>query len=1516
MRRILGARRGSTRSTIAIALIGVFVGTTVVVFAPFPATSARASATTVATPTTATSAATNPAPVVPCPTGANAIVCENLQTGTDPAIWDVDGAGDPGVQGFSTDISVNVGGQIDFKIDSEAAEYTVDIYRTGWYDGKGARFIDDVIPTRPTMPRQPQCARELATELFDCGTWGVSASWHVPATAVSGVYVALLTRTDTGGKSHITFIVRDEASTSDIVFQTSDPTWQAYNTYGGSDFYQGAANGRAYKLSYNRPLATRGDNSGRDSYFGAEYPLARFLEKQGYDVTYQSGVDTDRFGSLLLNHDVFLSVGHDEYWSTGQRANVEAARDAGVNLQFLSGNEAYWHTRWESSGGDTGAAPYRTLVSYKDTWGDRKIDDSNPTWTGTWRDPRFASPANGAGKPENALTGTAYMANHDDLAVTVTAAQGKMRMWRNTGLAGMTGPTQALAPHTVGYESNEDVDNGFRPSGLVRMSRTEGATPQYLQDFGTVVAPGTTTHTITLYRATSGALVFSAGSIQWTWGLDQEHDGNGALADQRMQQAQVNLLADMGAQPHTLTAPLVAAAKTTDSTPPVTTVTSPTPGSALQNGATVTMTGTASDTSGLVAGVNVSTDNGKTWRAATGTTSWSYTYTQHGRGATPVLVRAIDDSGNYAATPTTATYQVGGPFSVLGAQVPLLADAGDNLGRQLGLTFTPTVDGFVSGVRFYKSAGNTGAHTGTLWSTDGVRLATAAFTSETATGWQQTTFTPAVAVTAGTKYVVSYFAPNGHYAASTYQWISRGWTAPPLTVAGGYEAPSAGVYGDGDTFPASQFKRANYFVDAVFDVVDPTPLVVMNRWPVDGSTSNSTTTAISATLTRAVAPESVAFHVERPDGTTVPGTTTYTAADKSVSFQPTGALAAATKYTVSFSATTTSGMGVSSGGTWSFTTATSSPPPGVCPCSLYTDSTVPGVLRVTENSGVTLGVRFSSTQAGTISGLRFYKNADNTGEHVGTLWSATGQVLATATFGAESTAGWQTVNFATPVDIAANTVYVATYRAPTGRYSATVGEYSSAYSHGPLQVAASGGTYTYGTGFPTANTTSGYLVDAVFTPTVVPLTVVSRSPSDGATTVPRDSTISITLSGAVKPGYSLTASSGGAAIAGTTALSADAKTITFTPSAPLPNAAAVQATLSGAVSTQGATLASQTWGFTTLDSGTTTVQTLFGVETPAVAAAADGDAVELGVGFTPAASGSATAIRFYKGAGNGGTHVGHLWTSTGGLLATVTFEGESASGWQTANLSAPVALQAGQNYVVSYLAPQGHYSLTQGYFSAAKTSGQLTAGAANNGRFRYGAAGGFPTGSWGSSNYFVDVVVAFASGGSTPPPGTPATPTGTGLFGSETPAVASTPDDDPIELGVSFTPSVAGTATSVRFYKGAGNLGQHLGHVWSSTGQLLGTAQFANETASGWQTAQLGTAVQLAAGQTYVVSYFAPQGHYSYTSGYFATAKTTGPLTAAATTNGRYAYALTGGYPTSTYGNTNYFVDVGFTPTP
>ena len=160
----------------------------------------------------------------------------------------------------------------------------------------------------------------------------------MPLDAVSGVYIAKLVREQgQSGVNHIIFVVRDDTRQSDLLLQTSDTTWQAYNRYGGYSLYYPSGS-RAFKVSYNRPFITR-DCCDETFFFSAEYPMVRWLEANGFDVSYFSGVDSAQRGTLIQQHRVFLSVGHDEYWSGEQRANVEAARAAGVHLAFFSGNE-------------------------------------------------------------------------------------------------------------------------------------------------------------------------------------------------------------------------------------------------------------------------------------------------------------------------------------------------------------------------------------------------------------------------------------------------------------------------------------------------------------------------------------------------------------------------------------------------------------------------------------------------------------------------------------------------------------------------------------------------------------------------------------------------------------------------------------------------------------------------------------------------------------------------------------------------------------------------------------------------------------------------------------------------------------------------------------------------------------------------------------------------------------------------------------------------------------------------
>ena len=639
----------------------------------------------------------------------NAIVEENRLLGAPSTEWDVNGWGDPSIQGFGHDISIDRGEAIHFKIKTDCPDYRIDIYRMGYYGGLGARLVDSILPSVPLPQAQPDGIRDLETHLFDCGNWAISASWEAPADATSGIYFARLVRQDPApsrwradhapappeeapepaphaygalgyGKlrnalrepraSHIYFVVRDDAGRSDILFQTADTTWQAYNRYGGHCTYgrldpdyprQHGGAPRAYKVSYNRPIETRHFRA-VNTVFNSEYPFVRFLESNGYDASYTTGVDSDRRGELIRNHRLFLSVGHDEYWSGPQRCHVEAARDAGVHLGFFSGNEVYWKTRFEPSIDGTGE-PHRTLVTYKETHDNAKIDPVADVWTGTWRDSRAFNPE--GPQPENALTGTIFTVNawRND-PIIVPAEYARLRFWRNTAVADLKpGERAVLLKGLLGHEWDEDIDNGFRPTGLFRLSETTIDNVPYVQDCGSIFDSGTATHHLTMYRHASGALVFGAGTVQWAWGLDEHHDTETGVPPERVnenttrvgvdpngpdpaiRQATVNLFADMGVQPETLAADLVRAEASTDQTPPTSSIIEPADGATVVLGP-VQIAGTADDRDGCVAGVEVSVDGGATWHPADGPETWTYAWVPEVPGEHRIFCRAVDDSTN------------------------------------------------------------------------------------------------------------------------------------------------------------------------------------------------------------------------------------------------------------------------------------------------------------------------------------------------------------------------------------------------------------------------------------------------------------------------------------------------------------------------------------------------------------------------------------------------------------------------------------------------------------------------------------------------------------------------------------------------------------------------------------------------------------------------------------------------------------------------------------------------------
>ena len=208
-----------------------------------------------------------------------------------------------------------------------------------------------------------------------------------------------------------------------------------------------------------------------------------------------------------------------------------------------------------------------------------------------------------------------------------------------------------------------------------------------------------------MYRAPSGARVFGAGTVQWAFGLDDWNPGDNA-PDRNMQQATVNLFADMGAQPATRLSDArrrqrVDRHDRADGDDQLA------PDDASADGSQVTLSGTATDAGGgVVAGVEISTDNGATWHLANGTTSWTYSWIVHGAPSTTIKVRATDDSGNTQTPGAGNQVTITCPCSLWGNSItPATADAGDTSPVEVGVKFKTDVFGTVSGIRFYKSAG-------------------------------------------------------------------------------------------------------------------------------------------------------------------------------------------------------------------------------------------------------------------------------------------------------------------------------------------------------------------------------------------------------------------------------------------------------------------------------------------------------------------------------------------------------------------------------------------------------------------------------------------------------------------------------------------------------------------------------------------------------------------------------------------------------------------------------------------
>ena len=512
------------------------------------------------------------------------------------------------------------------------------------------------------------------------------------------------------------------------------------------------------------------------------------------------------------------------------------------------------------------------------------------------------------------------------------------------------------------------------------------------------------------------------------------------------------------------------------------------------------------------------------------------------------------------------------------------------------------------------------------------------------------------------------------------------------------------------------------------------------------------------------------------------------------------------------------------------------------------------------------------------------RDTGNTGTHVGALWTSAGVQLATATFTGETASGWQQVNFASPVAVTANTVYVASYLAPNGRYAGDSSYFANAgVDNPPLHALRNGvsggnGVYCYGARrrLPGDHLqSSNYWVDVVFT-TAAPLdttppTVTSTLPAGGASAVALGSAVTATFSepmdAATISGSTFVLSSAAGQVTASVSYNAATRVATLTPSGALTPSTIYTATVRGGATdprvkdvASNALAASLSWSFTTVAVDTTP---------PAVTATSPT------VGATGVSTTSAVTATFSEAIDPATIGTGTFELRAGGaggslIAATVSYN----AGVATLIPSAALATSTTYTAIVKGGATDPRVKDLASNPLAASSTWSFTTAA---------TSGGCPCTVWPSS---------------------------------ATPTVASAGDTSAVNLGVKFTSSQSGYITGIRFYKGTGNTGTHIGALWTSAGVQLAAATFAGETASGWQQVNFATPVAITANTVYVASYLAPNGGYAINSGYFATTGVSNsPLVAlqngVSGGNGVYSYGSGVAFPSSTYSSANYWVGRG-----
>lgn len=422
---------------------------------------------------------------LPSPHRVNPVVLENERPGTRAWLsgWESHGQ----VEGYTSEVSVGPGAQVRFHVSlNPAGRYRIEIYRLGWYQGLGGRLYACLPSCSTDEPGSPQPVPPFdpATGYLDAG-WPVTDVLDVGTTWLSGYYLGVIrvtAGTDAGAAYRVPFIVRAPASRhSAILVQASTNTWEAYNAWGGRSLYYPDQQGLVDNhVSFDRPYDVMPMSDASEQRF--ELPLLRFLEREGYDVSYQADSDTDAHPGSLREHRLVIVSGHDEYWTQGQRNAFDAAVRDGVNLAFMGGDIGYWRIRYENN--------RRTIVEYRRYTRDPLgITDKFRRLTPPEPECRVE------GVEFDDTDGSASIGSNPPLAV----ADSTDPWFSGTGFR-----AGDAMPHLAGGEWDNTVA-GCTPTGTT-----------VLFDYQGPPSPDE----VTRYDAPSGAVVFSASSLDFNFGLD------------------------------------------------------------------------------------------------------------------------------------------------------------------------------------------------------------------------------------------------------------------------------------------------------------------------------------------------------------------------------------------------------------------------------------------------------------------------------------------------------------------------------------------------------------------------------------------------------------------------------------------------------------------------------------------------------------------------------------------------------------------------------------------------------------------------------------------------------------------------------------------------------------------------------------------------------------------------------------------------------------------------------------